>query len=40
MPADASLDALSQFRAEVGDALRRLDAPAAFRKPTSNPESA
>jgi AcrR family transcriptional regulator len=27
MPADASLDALSQFRAEVGDALRRLDAP-------------
>jgi hypothetical protein len=25
VPADASLGALSQFRAEVGDALRRLD---------------
>jgi AcrR family transcriptional regulator len=29
VPADASLHALSQFRAEVGHALRRLDAPSS-----------
>ena len=39
MPADASLHALSQFRAEVGHALRRLDAagPSSPSSPSSSP---